>query len=93
MITRLLNILRRLSPNCRQSAQLISEASERQLSPLDRLGLRLHLLLCRACRSYQRAIHILGELMRTAAENPPVPDCEGLPDAAKERILQKLQSP
>jgi len=90
---RFLNALRRLSPNCREAASLISEATEHELSLLDRLGLLLHLLICRVCRAYRHSIRILNELMRSAPQNAPAPDDEALPDGAKERILQKLRSP
>jgi hypothetical protein len=93
MIKRSLDALRRLSPNCRQAADLISEATDRKLSPVDRLGLLLHLLICRACRAYRHSIRLLGDLMRTAAENPPASDGSGLSDAAKNRIAQKLRDP
>jgi hypothetical protein len=91
MIRRLLHALRRLSPNCRQAAHLISDATERELSLLDRLGLWLHLLICRACRGYQSSIHILRVLMRTAAGSPPASGGQDMPDEAKERILRKLR--
>jgi hypothetical protein len=93
MSTRFFNVLSRLSPNCRQATHLISEAADHQLSPLDRIGLRLHLFICRSCRSYRRSVHILRELMRTDVDKAPVPDGEALPDTAKQRILQKLRSP
>jgi hypothetical protein len=96
VIRKSLNAVRRLSPNCREAAHLISEAVDRELPLLDRVGLRLHLYLCGACRRYQRSIDMLRRLMNAAAENSPPSGgdgrCDGLPSAAKERILRKLQA-
>ncbi len=93
MRRRLLKALDRLNPSCREAVHLMSGAIDQELPRLDRLGLQMHLILCRACRAYRRSILILRSLMRTAGENPPPVDGEGLNDAAKERILQKLRSP
>jgi hypothetical protein len=68
---------------------------DRELPLLDRVGLRLHLFLCGACRRYRRSIDMLRRLMSAAAEtSPPSGEdgpSDGLPTAAKERILRKLQ--
>ena len=86
------NALRRLSPNCREAARLISEAHAHELSASDRVGLRLHVLICRSCRAYNHSIHILVELMRIVATKQYPGDADVLSEAAKERILHKLRS-
>ena len=43
MLRQFFNALFLLYPNCRQAAHLISERTEHELSPLDRLKSRLHL--------------------------------------------------
>lgn len=93
MIGRLHNALGRLNLNCRESARLISESNDRELSWPDRLGLRLHLCICGACRAYRHSILILREMMRRSGQIPFSDDSEGLPDAARDRILEKLQRP
>ncbi len=37
--------------SCKQSAELISQGMDRSLSLRERLGLRLHLLMCYGCRN------------------------------------------
>jgi len=93
MIKHFLRFVQRLSPDCRESAHLISKAAEHELSRLDRIGLRMHLLICRACRNYERSIRILGLLIRTTMEKTPAPGAETLSEAARTRILQKLEAP
>lgn len=49
---------------CKQAHRLLSQAQDRRLSWLERLGLRVHLLLCDACRRFSRQIDILHQAMR-----------------------------
>lgn len=52
----------KLLPNCREVTQLVLLSQDRQLPLADRLRVRLHLAVCRACpRFVQQA-----ELMRGA---------------------------
>jgi len=80
------------SPTCKQATRLQSEAMDRRLSLPERVGLRLHLLLCKWCRRY--AAHL--KFLRSAAhecdqhEGPKAP--QKLSPEARERIKQKLQS-
>ena len=79
-----------LSPNCKQATRLQSEALDRNLSFPQRLGLQLHLLLCKWCRRYGKQIRFL----RDAAREHPAELAEPLPGKlspeARERSKQKL---
>ena len=55
-------------PSCAESTRLMSEAQERALSGGERVALRWHLLLCGACRSFERQ---LGWLRRASDHYPP----------------------
>src|SRR5262245_11289844 len=81
-----------LSPNCRQAARLQSAALDRKLPILQRVGLRLHLLLCAWCRRYGKQIRFL----RKAAHKHPDEMVEAAPqelsDEARERIKRKLRA-
>lgn len=80
-----------LSVSCRESARLQSEALDRRLPFRHRLGLRVHLLLCKWCRRYGRQISLLHEAMHqhheTAVESIP----QKLSDSARERICRNLR--
>ena len=56
-----------ISPNCRDASRLQSEALDRFLTPLQRFGLRVHLVLCKWCRRYGKQIRFLR---RAAHEHP-----------------------
>ena len=53
--------------NCRQVSELLSDRLDRRLRLMERLGLRIHLTLCRACA---RAEGQLQFLHRALAELP-----------------------
>lgn len=55
--------------NCKEATQLLSQDLERKLSLPERLGLRLHLLICRGCRATERHFAFL----RTAARRIGTP--------------------
>jgi hypothetical protein len=91
MIKRFLHAVHRISPNCREAACLMSQARESELPWADRLGLRMHLCICRGCRSFKRSIEILGALTRaSAAQEVMASRRQLLTDDAKARILRKL---
>ena len=82
-----------LSPSCKQASRLQSEAMDRHLGFFERLGLRIHLLLCGWCRRYGEQLQFL----RIAAHQCERDDDQSqsnhkLSPEARERIKQKLQS-
>src|SRR5215831_12845564 len=81
-----------LLPTCRDAARLQSEALDVKLCFSKRLGLGIHLLICKWCRRYGKQIRLLHE---AASEHPDsftaaVP--QQLSPEARERIKQRLQS-
>src|SRR5690349_10777116 len=83
---------RSLLPTCRDATRLQSEALDTQLSPAKRVGLSMHLLVCKWCRRYGQQIVFL----RNAAHEHPDEMTESVPqklsDAARERIKRKLHA-
>jgi predicted anti-sigma-YlaC factor YlaD len=77
-------------PNCQETAHLVSEGLDRDLSRLERIGLRLHLALCGNCRRFRRQVgalrRALPRLLRALEENRQVV----LPPEARERLRGKL---
>jgi hypothetical protein len=81
-----------LSPSCRQASRLQSDALDRQLTLRQRMGLRIHLWLCKWCRRYGKQISFL----RVAAHEHDKEDVSVstpvLSAEARERIQRRLQS-
>jgi hypothetical protein len=78
--------------SCREASRLISESQDHPLVMHQRIALRIHTLLCAACRSYERQIIFIDEVFRLRAlkGNPDLPTSESLDDAARERIRIRL---
>ena len=45
--------------SCKESAQLMSQGMDRSLSLRERIGLRLHLLLCYGCRNARQQLRFI----------------------------------
>jgi predicted anti-sigma-YlaC factor YlaD len=92
MIKSILQRLADLSPSCRQAARLQSAALDGPLTPAQKVGLRIHLCLCKWCRRYGSQIRFLRAAAQAQPENLVEPTPQALPDAARERIKQRLQA-
>jgi hypothetical protein len=81
-----------LSPTCKEATRLQSAAMDRKLSKAERLGLRLHLLLCQWCRRYGAQLKFLRSTAHHCEDHlgPDLPP--GLSPEARERIKRRLQS-
>ena len=82
-----------LSPSCKEAACLQSLALARPLTPVESVGLRVHLLFCKCCRTYGKQIRFLRSAAQArASENEPPLFRLGLSSEARERIKRNLQS-
>jgi hypothetical protein len=79
--------------SCREAARLASEAQDHPLAMRQRMALRMHTLMCAACRSYERQILVIDRVfrLRAARDEPSIPTSEGLDAAARERIRARLK--
>ena len=48
--------------NCKQATQLVSNGIDQSLGLPQRMGLKLHLLICRYCRNYARHLHFIHRI-------------------------------
>jgi predicted anti-sigma-YlaC factor YlaD len=81
-----------LSPTCKQAARLQSDALDRRLSLSQRVGLRIHLFLCRWCRRYGQQIAILRVIGKRCAEDQDHLPADTLSAEAKERIRRRIEA-
>jgi hypothetical protein len=81
-----------LSPSCKEATRLQSAAMDRKLTPPERFGLRLHLLLCQWCRRYGAQLKFLRSAAHQCEEHTGAELPKSLSPEARERIKQKLQS-
>ncbi len=81
-----------LSPNCREAARLQSEALDHKLPFRRRLGLRIHLMICKWCCRYGKQVRFLRDAAREHSDKAPEPAPEKLSDEARERIKRRLRA-
>lgn len=51
-------------PTCKETSVLLSQGQDRRLKPSENLRLRLHLLICRRCRSFSQQLEFLRAAIR-----------------------------
>lgn len=77
--------------SCRQVSHLLSERRERLLNLRERVGLRLHLLICGECRRFARQIDWIQRVLARARSDDQCAIQRSMPDATRERIAQALR--
>jgi len=53
-----------LKPTCKEVHRLTSEGMDRELSIIERTRVRMHLLVCIACRNFDKQMQLLRRAMR-----------------------------
>ena len=81
-----------LSPSCKAAVRLQSENLDHKLSIRQRLGLRIHLLLCKWCRRYGQQIRFVNHAAHSHPDEIAETITQPLSKAAKERIKGKIRS-
>ncbi len=71
--------------SCKEATRLVSEGLDRELPFWRRMGLRLHVVMCRGCLRYTRQITALNRLITDHyGEDPPAKVGERIsPDAVR----------
>ena len=81
--------------SCTDVTKLVSESMDRSLPLGKRIGVRLHLLICKFCARYERQLLLIRETARGLAatvEAPGGPFGEPLSEEARERIRIALKT-
>jgi hypothetical protein len=77
---------------CKEVTQLVLEKHERRLSWRERLGIRIHYLICNACRRFGQQMEFLRRATRRYAEQHETEEQDVvLTPSAKKRIRDKLR--
>jgi hypothetical protein len=81
-----------LSLNCQEAVRAQSEQLDHPLPRLTRIGLRLHLLLCKWCRRYGKQIRWLHQAAHNHDEKWAQTNASVLSKNARERMKRALKS-
>ena len=84
----LLQFIRQLSPDCREATRLHSESMDHRLTPSRRVGLRIHIFLCKWCRRYARQTRFLSSAAKHCDDHGQSPP---LSPEVRERIKQTMR--
>jgi len=77
--------------SCKEATRLVSEGLDRELPFWQRIGLRLHVVMCRGCSRYGRQVTALNRVIaHHYGDGPPVEVSEHLPPDAVLRIKSSL---
>ncbi|CDG85831.1 zf-HC2 domain-containing protein [Janthinobacterium agaricidamnosum] len=62
-----------LKPTCREVHRLVSEGMDRDLSVVEQIRMRLHLVVCGACTRFNGQMWLLRRAMHTFPTDQPAP--------------------
>jgi hypothetical protein len=82
--------LRSLSPHCQEAIRLQSKSLDQALTPWQRLGLRIHLILCKWCRRYTKQIRFLRQAAHDHPDRLTEASTHSLSAEARARIKRSL---
>lgn len=71
-----------LRRTCREAATLMIAREDRALRTTDRVALRLHLLACGACSTFERQVFTLRHAMRNWRNAAASDEADGRPPAS-----------
>jgi hypothetical protein len=77
--------------NCKEVARLVSESLDREMPFGERIGIRVHLLMCKFCSRYRKQLLILKRATHFYAHHSEdIESSVALPLEARERIKNSL---
>ena len=77
---------------CREASQLQSDGFERELTIGERIRLRMHLLICGACRNYATNIAFLHNIFHSIQNRKENDASIVLSESARTRIKEALKN-
>jgi hypothetical protein len=54
--------------NCKQNTELLSQALDRPITFREKLAIRLHLMMCRGCRNFEKQLVFIRKASRKMAD-------------------------
>ena len=59
---------------CKEVSRLLSDGLDREMAPPERARLRLHMVICDACREIDQQMGFIRKVLRRAEPDPPPDD-------------------
>jgi len=80
-----------LNLNCAEASRLIAERLDRPLRRPERIGLSIHLFLCKWCRRYRLQLQLIRQWVAALASADAADDDTRLPEQARRRLAQQIE--
>ncbi len=81
-----------LIPDCKEVTRMVSDSMDRDLPLIQRMRMRMHLLMCKYCSRFEKQLALLRKASRSLATHRPDPNASPvLPQDARDRIKQALR--
>ncbi|MFC1863963.1 zf-HC2 domain-containing protein, partial [Thermodesulfobacteriota bacterium] len=78
--------------NCREVTRLVSESLDRKLPLSQRIGVRIHLFMCKVCPEAKKQLLFIREAMRRLSAENMISESDGfLSPEARDRIKLALK--
>jgi hypothetical protein len=79
--------------NCKEVTRRVSDSMDRRLPLLERMAIRIHLMMCRYCTRYKKQLAIMRQCLKELAtrEEGPAPDCR-LSQDVKNRMKAAIRT-
>ena len=79
--------------SCEQTSEVLSRGLDQHLPFSQRIAVRIHLLMCRACAQYERQLHFIRRATRRLSQGMEHGDQAATPlsPEARERINNALK--
>ncbi|MDT8375532.1 MAG: hypothetical protein RQ867_02210 [Mariprofundaceae bacterium] len=77
---------------CKEASQLQSDGFERGLTVTEHIRLRIHLLICGACRNYSENLELLNNIFQGMRKQKKIDKSISLPDGDRGRIRAALKT-
>lgn len=73
--------------HCDKVSKYVSDSMDRDLSFWQKMGVRMHVLMCSHCARFTEQLHLIRKLSRSGVDSCPQ---EKLDESVKERIKKHL---
>ncbi len=79
--------------SCKDTTELLSRAQDERLSFTERMGVRIHLLMCHLCRGYEKQLRFIRKATESLAQGSSHDDeaATSLSPEARERVKDALR--
>jgi hypothetical protein len=78
---------------CKEVTRMVSESLDRKLPLYQRIGVKIHLLMCKFCSRFKKQLLFLRETIRLHVERGNDTELSTkLPPEARERIRKSIQN-